>query len=81
MRGVQIAGATLADPPTIEARLRRQEAPTGLEAQPLTELVAFVEEMARNIRADALPKWLERDIPSSTAATSSTSSPPAGTSA
>jgi hypothetical protein len=59
----QIARATLADPATIEAWLRRREAPAGLEAQRLTELVAFVEEMARNIRGDALPEWIDRDIP------------------
>jgi hypothetical protein len=63
MSEAQIARATLADPATIQAWLRRQKAPAGLEAQRLTELVAFVEEMARNIRGDALPEWLDRDIP------------------
>ena len=42
--------------------LRRREALAGLEAQLLTELVAFVEQMARNIRGDALAEWLDRDI-------------------
>jgi hypothetical protein len=59
----QIARATLADPATIKAWLRRRDAPVGLEAERLTELVAFVEEMARNIRGDALPEWLDRDSP------------------
>ena len=59
----QIARATLADPATIQAWLRRRQAPAELEAQRVTELVAFVEEMARNIRGDALPEWLDRDIP------------------
>ncbi|MFL5862812.1 MAG: hypothetical protein ACJ780_18885 [Solirubrobacteraceae bacterium] len=59
----QIARATLADPTTVQAWLRRREAPAGLEAQRLTELVAFVEEMACNIRGDAVPEWLDRDIP------------------
>jgi hypothetical protein len=59
----QIARATLADPATIQAWLRRREAPAGLEAQRLTELVAFVEEMAHNIRGDALPEWIDRDVP------------------
>ncbi len=36
--------------------------PCGAEAQRLIELVAFVEEMARNIRAAALVEWLDRDI-------------------
>ena len=58
----QIARATQAEPETIQAWLRRREAPAGLEAQRLIELVAFVEEMARNIRAAALVEWLDRDI-------------------
>ncbi len=59
----QIARATLADSATIQARHRRREPPAGLEAQRLTEFVAFVEEMARNIPGDAIPEWLDRDIP------------------
>ncbi|MGH3610986.1 MAG: hypothetical protein ACRDRD_23295, partial [Pseudonocardiaceae bacterium] len=51
MSKAQIARATQADPATIRLWLRRREAPAGLEAQRLTELVAFVDEMARNIRA------------------------------
>jgi hypothetical protein len=35
-----------------------------MEAQRLTDLGAFVEEMARNIRGDALTEWLDRDIDS-----------------
>ena len=62
MSEAQIARATQAEPATIQAWLRRREAPAGLEAQRLTELVAFVEEMARNIRGDALVEWLDRDI-------------------
>jgi hypothetical protein len=58
----QIARATLANPATIQL-WRRREAPTGLEAQRLTELVALVDEMAHNIRGDALAEWLDRDIP------------------
>lgn len=60
----QIARATLAEPATIQAWVRRREAPAGLEAQRLTELVALVEEMARNIRAAALVEWLDGDIES-----------------
>ncbi len=59
----QIARATLADPATIEAWLRRRQAPAGLESQRVTELVAFVEEMARNIAGDALVEWLDLEIP------------------
>jgi hypothetical protein len=53
----QIARATLADPATIQAWLRRREAPAGLDAQRLTELVAFVDEMARNLKGETLAGW------------------------
>jgi hypothetical protein len=53
----QIARATLADPATIQAWLRRRQAPAGLEAQRVTELVAFVEEMARNLKGETLAGW------------------------
>ncbi len=54
MSEVQIARATRADRATVAAWLARREAPDGLHAQRLTELVAFVQEMARNVRGDAL---------------------------
>ena len=53
----QIARATLADPARIQAWLRRREAPAGLEAQRVIELVAFVEEMARNLPGETLAGW------------------------
>ncbi len=62
MTEAQIARATLAGPTTIQAWLRRRETPTGMEAQRLTELVAFVEEMARNIRGEALGGWLDGTV-------------------
>ena len=49
--------ATLADPARIQAWLRRREAPAGLEAQRVIELVAFVEEMARNLPGETLAGW------------------------
>ena len=55
----QIVRATRADRATVEAWLERREAPDGLHAQRLTELVAFVQEMARNVRGDALVGWLD----------------------
>jgi hypothetical protein len=59
----QIARATLADPATIQAWLRRHEAPAGLEAQRLTELVAFVEEMAINLPGETLAgSWLDGNV-------------------
>jgi hypothetical protein len=55
----QIARATRANGATVAAWLERREAPDGLHAQRLTELVAFVEEMALNVRGDALAGWLD----------------------
>jgi hypothetical protein len=57
MSEAQIARATLADPATIQAWLRRPEPPAGLEAQRLIELVAFVLEMARNLDGETLAGW------------------------
>ena len=59
MSDVQIARATLAGRGTVKAWLERREAPDGLHAQRLTELVAFVQEMARNVRGEALAGWLD----------------------
>ena len=50
----QIARATGADEQTVRAWLERREAPSGAQAQRLTELVAFVEEMARNLPGETL---------------------------
>lgn len=59
MSEVQIARASGADRATVKAWLERREAPDGLHAQRLTELVAFVQEMALNVRGDALAQWLD----------------------
>jgi hypothetical protein len=59
---VQIARATQADRATVAAWLERREAPDGLHAQRLTELVAFVQEMALNVRGDALAGWLDAAV-------------------
>jgi hypothetical protein len=55
---VQIARASGADRATVGACLERREAPAGLHVQRLTELVAFVQEMAPNVRGDVLAGWL-----------------------
>jgi hypothetical protein len=57
MSEAQIARATLADPATIQAWLRRREPPAGVEAQRVTELAAFVAEMARNLKGETLAGW------------------------
>jgi hypothetical protein len=62
MSEAQIARATRADRATVAAWLERREAPNGLHAQRLTELVAFVQEMALNVRGDALAGWLDASI-------------------
>jgi hypothetical protein len=59
LTGAQIARATGAEEQTVGAWLERRAAPTGLEAQRLAELAAFVEEMARNIQGHDLPGWLD----------------------
>jgi hypothetical protein len=53
----QIARGTGADAETVTGWLERREAPTGVQAQRLTELVAFVEEMAHNLPGETLAGW------------------------
>ena len=80
MSEAQIARATRADRTTVAAWLERREAPDGLHAQRLTELVAFVQEMARNVRGDALAEWLDGTSTAWAAPTPSTRSPKDATS-
>jgi hypothetical protein len=59
----QIARGTGADEATVRGWLERREAPGGSHGQRLTELVAFVEEMARNIRGETLAgSWLDGNV-------------------
>jgi len=53
----QIARGTGAGERTVRAWLERREAPGGVPGQRLTELVAFVEEMARNVAGETLAGW------------------------
>ena len=56
----QVARGTGAETETVRAWLERREAPGAVHGQRLTELVAFVEEMARNVRGEALAEsWLD----------------------
>ncbi len=57
MSEAQIARATRAYRATVAAWLERREAPGGLHAQRLAELVAFVQEMALNVRGETLAGW------------------------
>ncbi|MGH7922907.1 MAG: hypothetical protein ACREQM_23615 [Candidatus Dormibacteraceae bacterium] len=54
---VQIARGTGADEGTVRGWLERREVPAGVEGQRLVELVAFVEEMARNVQGETLAGW------------------------
>ena len=59
----QIARGTGAHEETVRAWLQRREAPAGTDAQRLTELVAFVEEMARNLPGETLAGgWLDGNV-------------------
>jgi hypothetical protein len=59
----QIARGTGASAERVRAWLERREAPAGVQAQRLTELVAFLEEMARNLRGETLAQeWLDGTV-------------------
>ena len=59
----QVARGTGAETETVRAWLERREAPGAVHGQRLTELVAFVEEMARNIRGETLAEsWLDGSV-------------------
>ena len=60
----QIARGTGADTETVRTWLERRAAPGGGHGQRLTELVAFVEEMARNVTGETLAGWwLDGNLP------------------
>jgi uncharacterized protein (DUF2384 family) len=59
-----IARATGAGQSTVEAWLARTRAPSGTRAERLLELAAIVEQAARVMRADAIPVWLNKPVPS-----------------
>jgi len=59
----QVSRATGADEETVHAWLERREAPSGTHGQRLAELVAFVDEMARNVKGEHLgDSWLNGRI-------------------
>jgi len=58
----QIARATGAEEQTVAAWLERRATPSGVQANRVVELTTFVEEMARNITAESLPRWLEGKV-------------------
>lgn len=59
----QIARGTGANEETARAWLERREAPSGIPGQRLIELVAFIEEMARNVQGETLAgSWLDGNV-------------------
>jgi DNA-binding transcriptional regulator YiaG len=59
----QIARGTGTDENTVRGWLERREPPDGVRGQRLTELVAFIEEMARNLRGETLAgSWLDGNV-------------------
>ena len=58
-----VAVATGADRPTVQAWLERRAAPAGEQAARLSELIAAVERLEVSTKREAIPKWLRRKIP------------------
>lgn len=59
----EIARATGADKATVGTWLNRQEPPMGDQANRLAELIAVLQEMALNVRAESLAEWLTSEVP------------------
>lgn len=58
-----IARATGADEETVRDWLARKAPPSGVQANRLLETIAVIEEMALNVRPEALSDWLSSDVP------------------
>jgi hypothetical protein len=58
-----VATATGADEPTIDAWLERRAAPVGLQAVRLSELIAAVERLEVTTKREVIPDWLRRSVP------------------
>ena len=59
----EIARATGADETTVRSWITRTAPPMGTHANRIAELVAVVEEMALNVKAEAIPGWLGSEVP------------------
>jgi hypothetical protein len=53
--------ATGADQATVRDWIERKGAPMGVFANRLAELIAVVEELALNVKGDAIPGWLRTE--------------------
>ena len=58
-----LAAVTGAEPDTVRAWLDGVAAPTGSQADRLVELAVIVQRLARTMRADAIPDWLNTPVP------------------
>jgi hypothetical protein len=59
----EVARATGADDATAQQWIERKEAPMGVHANRLAELIAVVEEMALNVKPEGIPDWLGSEVP------------------
>ena len=58
-----VAAVTGADERTVTAWLKRDVAPSGLQAARLSELVAAVERLEVTTKREVIPDWLRRKVP------------------
>jgi DNA-binding transcriptional regulator YiaG len=58
-----IARATGTDEATVRTWIDRKAAPMGDQANRLSELIAVVDEMALNVKAESIPGWLASELP------------------
>jgi hypothetical protein len=63
LSALEVARATGADETTVREWFDRKTAPMGASASRLVELIAVVDEMALNVKADSIPSWLGRQVP------------------
>jgi hypothetical protein len=63
LSALEVARATGADETTVREWFDRKTVPIGASASRLAELIAVVDEMALNIKADSIPGWLGRQVP------------------
>ena len=58
-----VEAATGADAQTVTGWLRRQTAPAGEQAARLSELIAVCERLEVSTKREAIPDWLNRNVP------------------
>jgi DNA-binding transcriptional regulator YiaG len=63
LSALEVARATGADETTVREWFDRKAAPIGASASRLAELIAVVDEMALNVKADSIPPWLGHPVP------------------